>query len=459
MKSVARLAGALALAFALAGPVPSAFADDGKTDDGKMDDLDQRLKILERKQEVEQEKAAQKAKETPTVGTGKEGVSITSADGANTLRIRGYLQVDSVFFDDDRQNPGADSTFLRRARPVFEGTVGRIFDFKLMPDFGQGKTVLYDAYLDMRFHPGAKLRAGKFKPPVGLERLQSATDIAFVRRAQTEQLVPNRDVGLQLHGDFKDGLVAYQVMGSNGTPDNGNVDGDTNDGKEVSARVFAHPFRLAGSLTVHDLGIGIAGSYGHNRGNTTNTGLGVYKTPGDLTYFSYRTNSPATPAGTAIADGKRTRFSPQAYWYVGRVGLMAEYVESSQQVALGTTGDFLTNTAWQGLVTVLLTDDRSSYKGVSPKKPFDTKRRGGKGAVELALRHSRVDVDAKAFPIFADPARAARTADEWAAGVNWYLTRNVRVTLNYDVTRFEGGAAGGDRETEKVWLSRFQISF
>lgn len=433
--------------------------EETKTEEKKVDDLDQRLRILERQQEIDKEKAAEKAKENATVTAGKDGFTIKSADGAYVLRVRGYVQVDSVFFDGDQQKPGTDSTFLRRARPIVEGTVGRIFDYKLMPDFGQGKTVLYDAYLDMRFHPAAKVRAGKFKPPVGLERLQSATDTAFIVRAAPTLLVPNRDVGLQLHGDVKDGLFSYAVMGSNGTPDGVNADGDTNDGKEVAARVFAHPFRTAGSAVVKDLGIGIAGSYGTNNGNTASTGLGAYKTPGDQTFFSYRSDTPATAAGTVVANGKRTRWTPQAYWYVGRVGVMAEYVSSSQEVALGAVTESLTNTAWQGTVTVLLTDDKASYRGVSPKKPFETKK-PGKGAVELAARYSRLDVDDKAFPVFADPAKAASRADEWAVGVNWYLTRNVRITLDYDHTSFKGGATGGaDRETEKVVLSRFQVSF
>ena len=45
------------------------------------------------------------------------------------------------------------------------------------------------------------------------------------------------------------------------------------------------------------------------------------------------------------------------------------------------------------------------------------------------------------------------------AGVNWYLNRNVRVSLDYETTRFEGGAAVGDRADEDVIFTRFQVSF
>ena len=44
--------------------------------------------------------------------------------------------------------------------------------------------------------------------------------------------------------------------------------------------------------------------------------------------------------------------------------------------------------------------------------------------------------------------------------MNWYLNKNVKVMLDGSRTTFGGGGAGGgDREAEKVLLSRFQIAF
>jgi phosphate-selective porin OprO/OprP len=39
------------------------------------------------------------------------------------------------------------------------------------------------------------LKAGKFKPYVGLERLQSGADIKFIERSYVSNILPNRDVG------------------------------------------------------------------------------------------------------------------------------------------------------------------------------------------------------------------------------------------------------------------------
>ena len=67
--------------------------------------------------------------------------------------------------------------------------------------------------------------------------------------------------------------------------------------------------------------------------------------------------------------------------------------------------------------------------------------------------------DDKTFPVFANPASVARSARAWAVGLNWYLNKNLRVMLDYERTKFDGGAATGDREDENILFSRFQIAF
>src|SRR6267143_1743388 len=186
--------------------------------------------------------ASDEAKSSAGVSAGKDGFSVTSADGAYQLRLKGLVQEDGRFFDQDREKPASDTFLLRRVRPILEATVAKIFDFRIMPDFGGGQTVLFDAYLEARFSPAAKLRAGKFKPPVGLERLQSASDTLFVERALPTSLVPNRDVGVQLSGDLFGSRLSYAIGAFNGAVDGGNGDADVNDGKEAAARVFVTPF-------------------------------------------------------------------------------------------------------------------------------------------------------------------------------------------------------------------------
>ena len=116
-----------------------------------------------------------------------------------------------------------------------------------MPDLEGASQTIFDAYWDGKFVPEFSVRAGKFKPPVGLERLQSATDIAFAERGLPTNLVPSRDLGLQVSGDISEGLLAYQVGVFNGVPDLANGGDDLSDAKDFAARVFVQPLRAAAS--------------------------------------------------------------------------------------------------------------------------------------------------------------------------------------------------------------------
>jgi phosphate-selective porin OprO/OprP len=95
---------------------------------------------------------------------------------------------------------------------------------------------------------------------------------------------------------------------------------------------------------------------------------------------------------------------------------------------------------------------------VSPSKPFDLSA-GTFGALEVVARYSDLMVDEDAFPAFANPAVAARRAQGVGVGLNWYLNRAFKVALDYERTKFRGGAATGNREPENALLLRFQIAF
>ena len=319
------------------------------------------------------------------------------------LRFRGLVQTDGRFFLSDSAFPVTNNFFVRRARPILEVMVGKYLEFRLQPDFGQGTTVLFDAYSDVKVSPAFAVRVGKFKPPVDLERLQSASDIVFAERALATNLAPNRDIGLQLSGEISGGVLAWQAGVFNGVPDLGNGDGDVSDAKDFAGRVFIQPFKT-GSLA--GLGVGIAGTTGLERGTTAAPALASYRTPGQQTWFRY-TSSTTTPASNVFADGRRSRLAPQAYFYTGPLGLHGEYIQSWQTVSRATFATVkLKHTAWQTTGSVFLTGEKNSWRSATPKKPFDPKA-GTFGALELAARYSELAIDDATFPNYAIRGRHA----------------------------------------------------
>ena len=378
-----------------------------------------------------------------SITAGKGGFLLTSPDGDFVLKIRGVIQADGRFFFNNQ--PIAVDTFtMRRVRPIIEGTVFKIFDFRFTPDFGGGVTVIQDAYLDARFHPAFKLRFGKAKSPFGLERLQSAADIEFIERSLVTDLVPNRDLGIQAFGDFAGGKLSYAVGVMNGVVDGGSGDSDVSSDKDIEGRIFAQP--LAG------LGFGIAFTTGNEKGNVLSPALPTYKTSGQQTFFRYRLTVTSLP-DSVIASGRRDRYSPQAYYYHGPFGFLSEYAFASQEVTKGTLAAKIQNTAFNLNGSFVLTGENAGYKGIVPNHPFRGED-GGWGAFEVVARYSRLDVDNDAFPIFADPLLFATKAKNWTLGLNWYLNRNVKFVIDYDQTSFDGGIL----KTEKAFLTRFQIN-
>lgn len=386
-------------------------------------------------------------KKDPSVSAGSEGFVVQSEGGDFRLQVRGYAQLDGRFFPGDDGALAIDTFVLRRARPIVQGTVAKYFDFNITPDFGVGAATLQDAYLDVHYSPKARLRVGKFKPPVGLERLQSAAFISFVERAFPSGLVPNRDVGVQLHGELVGGVFAYAAGLFDGAPDGGSVDTDLNDGKDFAARVFLSPFKR-GKSVLKDLGFGIAGTTGKQSG-----ALPAYRSGGQVSIITIVTG--------ITYDGTRRRYSPQLSYYAGRFGLLAEYAQSESQVKKADGTRFsLAGKAWQTTATVALTGDQASYGGVRPKKPFDPAK-GQWGAFELAARVNGIELGSEAVSAgLIDPAKSVRKAFAWAVGLTWSLNRNVKQMVDYERTTYTGGAANGaDRAAENAIFLRTQIAF
>jgi phosphate-selective porin OprO/OprP len=339
-------------------------------------------------------------------------------------------------------------------RPILEVTMWRLMDFHLMPDFADGK--LYDANFDLRLSKPFALRAGKFKPPISLERLQSAADIEFVERGLPTNLAPSRDIGVQAFGEIQGGVMSYAAGVFNGVPDLAVGDADNGPAKDIVARVLVAPWKAGGISALRGLTVGVAGSRGVQRGTVAAPFLAAYRAPSQQNVLVYR--SSATVDGTTIANGMHTRIYPQGTFYLGPFGALGEYAQSSQVVRRGTSQATLTNKAWQLLGTFVVTGENASYKGVVPAKAFDPSAHNW-GAFELVARVGGLSIDPETFPIFADPLTQVNREASWGAGLNWYLARSIRLLLDFDVTSFRGGSARGNRPSERVLLTRIQHGF
>jgi phosphate-selective porin OprO/OprP len=442
----------------------------------RIDEIDQRSRIVDRKLELAEEAAAAKKKEAPTVSADEKGFSLGSADGAFQLKLRGLVQFDGrrVFDATDPTIPDKDTFIARRIRPIFDGTILGLVDFRISPDFGNNATVLTDAYLDAHPKPWLRLRAGKFKGPVGLERLQADNNVVLIERSLDSNLSSQREVGVQLWGDIASGFLRYELGVYNGVPDGTLLDTDIDHSKTYAGRIFLRPFQLGDLKSFGDLGLGIAVSTGTEKGNSalvngaaSNTWLPSFRTAGQNTIYSY-VSSTTDVTQTVFALKRHTRVNPQLYYYNGPVGVLAEWVKEYQELGKGTGAGALNHQAGHVTASIVIGGD-NTYDGVKPKKPANWAT-GDIGAIELAARYNWINLDDLGFAnngVFADKYKSVTAAKGFGVGANWWLNRNLKLSANWEQTSFTGGNSTGtgaakvvsDRTTEKVLIGRFQVAF
>jgi len=411
--------------------------------------IQSRLEQLEKHQSPPLNQATQ-AQTTVTID--HKGFFTDSPDKQFTFRIRPRIQIDArCFIDSDDGNSGFTA---RRVRPAMDGKAGPV-KYRVMPELA-GTVRIIDAWASLQLNPYTSLQLGKFKGPIGLERLQSFSQGLFMERGLPSELTPVRELGIALNRTTTDGILDWTLGLYNGSFDGtdqaANANLGTNDGFDAGLRFFAHPFRNTDNL-LNGLGVGIALSYGSEKATIDNSNADSrirYRTAAANTFFKYKDG--------VVADGDRIRLNPQLYYYHGPFGILGEWIRSSQDFTYTGVSTQIDSNAWTLQAGWVLTGENASFKAVRPAHPFDPSKDQW-GAFELGLRYSTLEVGDEAFLGHSALAHggAAQQADSWSLAFNWYLTDILRISLNYSDTAFSG--LGVHRESEEVLLSRFQVDF
>ncbi|MFT3869786.1 MAG: porin [Nibricoccus sp.] len=431
--------------------------------------LDQKLRVIERKQELKDEDSAAKAKTTASVTAGAGGFAITSADKSFDLKLKALAQFDARFFLDDGA-ANRDAFLLRRTRLIFSGTVAGIYDFNITPELGGGTNntttvALWDAFIAARFSPYLGLRAGKFPSAVGLE---PGSNRHFIESPFPNTLLPNRDLGVEVFGAAGGGLVEYRLGVFNGVANNttnfGGASADYADGdKTLAGRLTVAPFKSVDGV-ISKLSFGLGASRGNEKGvagTNLSNGLSNITSNSQQAIFSY--------GATLYANGTHTRISPSVEWYTGTpFSFVAEYALEKQDIAVNAAGltRSFKNSAWRANVGWVLTGEEGAKAGVTPKNAFG---KDGWGAFELVARVSGLELDNKLFHAVSDDGAGlsrvtnATGAIAYGVGLNWYLNRNFRFLVNAEQTKFDDAktptAQPGAQDDELAIITRLHLSF
>jgi phosphate-selective porin OprO/OprP len=352
--------------------------------------------------------------------------------GPLRVDLRLKLQLDQRWFDPEI---GEDDFDFRVRRWGISGELADDLEFQIERDFdGRWR----DVFANWRTFRQLEVMAGRFKVPFGHEELIGITDVDFAFRTLVSTTIPPaRDQGVMVHGRFLQRGFTYQVGVFKDDGDNGRLQepqftlsGDIpNLGPSFAARVTATPFRPLAE-TFEDLRVGFA--FG---GVDMPEGLNSFR--GETVYGTEEFFEPV------YVKGRRTRVGLEFNYTPGPVGVTGEWMRASeerknQSLRSEDLSDLLT-TGWYVSVTSFLTGEEKDSFNNNPRNPlFD----GGFGGVEVGVRYEELGFESeeKIGPAFPNPrAEHIRPNSDhvWTFGVNWFVNRWVRVTLNSIREEFE----------------------
>lgn len=390
-----------------------------------------------------------------TVSANSGGFTIASADKDYAFTFRGLAQLDNRQFFSSSIPSDQNRFVLRRLRPIFQGRLAGIYEFSFVPELASGNgtssTVgLVDAWFSARPYKAFGVKLGKFTSPAALE---PGSNAHFIESPYVNNLLPNRDIGIEAFGTVFDDVLSYRAGVFAGVRNNTSAfNVETNGGdKSFAGRLTLAPFAADKDPHLSAIQLSLGTRVGYSSGDNTNGGLQNYVTNGQQTLLNW---------GNLSAAGNQYQLNPAIEWYPkAPYSVVAEFALQHQELQSPVNGKFdITNTAWRVTAGYVLTGEARSKSGVKPERPFDWGG-GNWGAFEVVARLNGTSLDNKLF----DPslgglstATNASGAFAYGAGINWYLNDNVRVLLNVEQTNFTGATARSD---ELYVFTRFQLSF
>lgn len=352
----------------------------------------------------------------------ERGSMMLAAGQATRLILGGYVQVDGRWVS-GTSTRAPDGLLLRRARLVFDAARADGWHLRLQPDFGQGRVQVQDAFVGYQ-RPGLTVRAGRFRPAFGTERMQSSATLLSPERGLVNSLMPSRSFGAQVlleRGVWRVAAGGFRTpIGSDVTAVD--TDGDVNAvagiGHDVLLRVAqvrernGHYLEIQSGLLV-----------GSERGTVDAPALSRVLSVAQQPILAFADDG--TLDGTARAAGARARYTAGVLLGTPRNvvaiegALMRQRLARATQVITPAIGAATVRLArvWNGV--------RANTQDITP--------RDARGAIDLGARVGVVSAWGDGLDDFIS-RRSSTHAYTAGLAMSWLPTRLTRLSAAYDVT-------------------------
>ena len=367
---------------------------------------------------------------------------LESGKGEFSLAFVGSLQPQTAFYSQSRQAAGApqlnNGTSFRRAHFGVQGTAFTDFAYTVVFDgaaLGGVASSIRDATISYTGLRPFTFIFGNQKPQAGLEPLFSDRSNAstFLEPGLPAQLATvngTRAVGARVAVGGQHYSATAGIFGDD--INNANIANPVAEGWGYHGRLTVAPVNSPTRI----LHLGVS-AFRRDPG----TGRATAAVTDPVTsQLRFRAQPEITVDASNLIDtgqlSRATRYSYvglEAAGVLGRFSLQGEYARTWVDQVPGRVGlDF--NGAYV-LGSVFLTGESRVYDSrtgvfvrTRPKHNYDTG--GGWGAVELALRWSRLDLDSHVGELATGGVRGGVLTD-YTAALNWYLNPYLRAQGNY----------------------------
>jgi phosphate-selective porin OprO/OprP len=375
----------------------------------------------------------------------KEGFTFQTEDEEYVLRLHVLDQTDFKVFVPNNQSPTRSGLYIPRVRFYFEGRLTRPIEYEVsLQRSVEGVWDLLDGNVNFRFlGEGLQLKFGRMLIPYSYDWYDHLEQyfITPERALFPLNLGLAREAALMGHGWLWDRRLQWAIAG---------VDGhligvaDDNTVRSVVGYFNLKPFLQSErypALRHLNLGASVTGG----------TEVAPRKSLPFRTSLQTSDNDEAAQSASArflefeedvFSFGARYSGALHLAWYVGGLSLEVEgqagrfnYIrgrDTTRQTQVPITGYhvslgyFLTGETVEGRTTV------------DPLRPFDLRRGSfGLGAIEPFVRYSQLNLGRIVFDDeLANPENWTNQAYMVDLGLNWYLSRYIKVYLDWQHTSF-----------------------
>ncbi len=347
-------------------------------------------------------------------------------------------------------DPIGNGISIRRARFAIKAQVDKNWYGEFDMDLANGLVELKDAIVRYTGIPNLELQAGNFKENFSIQRNSSSRYLMFMERPMVcSALAPSRHLGINAKYDnpwvwLSAGFFGQEGAGSEewtNVADNNKDFGrgisfKNNTGYAATVKVVFRPLCKLDNASLHigaaysyrttlaSMATGEWGTYRASARNSTSINRKKYLDTNNLKGYDHNNLWTAELAG----HWGGFRFEGA---YIGDNVLLKDNSDPASITAINLGG-------WYVQAGYLLFGGKQRYDSKGAK--YTRAERGQKwGDLELCARYEFCDLNAPAQNVFGGSAEA------YTVGLNWWVTNNVRMQLNYQYNNNDRYANGKNK--------------